>query len=610
MRKAIPLLPAALLVAAPALADPPSQPAPPQPAPPQPAPPQPAPPLARYSHYEQESVDAALKRTKGEIDPSPLGKTVEDIVIVPFEVFEKRDFIPSIFLGFVNWFHVTSRPYVIEREVLIGRGQPYSQALVDETARNLRNIRQLSLVLLVPLRGSAPDRVKLLVITKDIWSLRLNSDYRVAGGKLENLLIEPSEENFLGIHQSIFVKFFLDQGTYQIGARYQIPRIAGSRIQTAVEANAILNRRTGSPEGSYGSFLYGQPLYSTDATWAWEGSIGWRTAITRSFIGSTLRTYDAVATPGKEAIPYLWKTDQLDGHYEVTRSFGRRVKTDLTAGVAASRHIFRAEDLSAYSAIARAEFLSKVVPVSDTQIGPYFQVHSHNNAYVTVLDFNTLGLQEDFLVGHDAYLRLYPVSTALGSSRNFFGVYASAAYTVPIRDGIARAYVESVNELTDGGIPDGSINAGARFASPRTPAGRLHFDARVLHRYANYLNVKSAVGGDTRPRGYPSSAFIGKDLVAASLEFRSRAVEILGCQLAGAAFFDSGDAFDGFAAMRLKQSVGFGARILFPQLDRVVMRVDWGIPVTRGFLPKGGFPGDIVLTFRQAFTMPVIPTGQ
>lgn len=570
-----------------------------------------APPMspAHLSGYEQTSLDTALARVKGKRDPSPDGKIVESIEIVPFEVFEKRDFIPEIFLGFVNWFHVTSKPSVIEREVLQIKGQRYDQALVDETERNLRNTRQLSLVLAVPIEGSAPDRVRLLVITKDIWSLRLNSDYRIAGGKLEYLFLEPSEENFLGTHQSIFATFLMRQDTFSIGGRYSVPRIAGSRIQASASAGVILDRSTGNAEGSYGSFAYGQPLYSTKATWAWEGGIGWRHEVSRRFVGSKLRTYDAPSTAADDQIPYRYGSDQLNGHYEVTRSFGVGIKNDVTAGISANRRAFRAEDLSTFAPSARADFLGNVVPVSDTRIGPYFQLHSHVNRYLTVLDFNTLGLQEDFIAGHDAYLKLSPVAAGLGSTRSFLGVYASAAYTVPLGDGLARGYVELSNDFTTSGVPDGSIDVGVRFTTPRTPVGRLHFDARVLNRYANYLNARSSLGGDSRPRGYPTGAFVGKDVVAATLEYRSRAAQILGCQLGGALFFDAGDAADGFDKMRIKQSAGFGLRILFPQLDRIVMRADWGFPLTPGVVPAGGFPGDIVVTFRQAFPMPVVPAA-
>ena len=288
---------------------------------------------ARLSGYERTSLENALARVKGEVDPSPAGKIVESIAIVPFEVFEKRDFIPEVFLGFVNWFHVTSKPYVIEREVLLAPGQRYDQAFVDETARNLRNTRQVSLVLVTPVVGSAPDRVKLLVITKDIWSLRLNADYRFAGGKLEYLLVEPSEENFLGTHQSIFATFQMRQDTFSFGGRYRIPRIAGSRIQGSVSAGVILGRVSGLAEGSYGSFAYGQPLYATKATWAWEGTMSWRHETVRRFIGSKLRTFDSKTTPDDDAIPFTYGSDALSGRYSVTRSFGVQSKTDVTENI-------------------------------------------------------------------------------------------------------------------------------------------------------------------------------------------------------------------------------------------------------------------------------------
>jgi len=39
------------------------------------------------------------------------------------------------------------------------------------------------------------------------------------------------------------------------------------------------------------------------------------------------------------------------------------------------------------------------------------------------------------------------------------------------------------------------------------------------------------------------------------------------------------------------------------------MRADWGFPLIPTAGVKAGFPGDIVVTFRQAFTMPVLPVG-
>ena len=158
-----------------------------------------------WSPYELETLDAALAQRGLELEPAPEGKLIESVDLVVLDVLEKRDPPHRVWpplTGFLNWFHTTTKPHVIEREVLLGVGQPWKQTLVDETAKNLRNARQLSLVMCVPVKGRAPGSVRMLVITKDVWSLRLNSNYRFAGGRLQYLLLQPSEENLFGMHQT------------------------------------------------------------------------------------------------------------------------------------------------------------------------------------------------------------------------------------------------------------------------------------------------------------------------------------------------------------------------------------------------------------------------
>ncbi|HZO14478.1 MAG TPA: hypothetical protein VFB62_14495, partial [Polyangiaceae bacterium] len=126
-----------------------------------------------YSPYEQETLEEALKERKARVDPAPQGKRIVDVDIVVLDVIEQRDPLPN----FLNIFHANTRDYVIERELLFGRDQLWEQELVDESERNLRGLRQESLVMIVPLATKDEQAVKALVIVKDVWSLRLNSDY-------------------------------------------------------------------------------------------------------------------------------------------------------------------------------------------------------------------------------------------------------------------------------------------------------------------------------------------------------------------------------------------------------------------------------------------------
>ncbi|WP_437775376.1 hypothetical protein [Sorangium sp. So ce1097] len=570
---------------------------------------------AGYSSYERATLERALARLGATIDPAPEGKIVEAIDVVPFEVIEDRDPAP----GFLNWFHALSRPYVIRREVLLSVGRPYEQALADESARVLRGLSQLSLVLVFAVRGSAPDRVRVAVATKDVWSLRLNSNYRFAGGNLEYLFLQPAETNLLGVHHAIAAQLALDPGALSLGVAYAMPRVGGSRVRLRTELNAILGRETGALEGSSGAFVYGQPLYATEAEWAWEAEITWRDEVTRRFIGTRLATFDAAATPEDDRIPYRYRSDLLVGGYTVTRSFGGRgagggaaassgVKHDVSLGIEASRKVYRVDEPAGFAPSALAEFERREMPVSDTRVAPVLKYSTYSTRFSRVLDFNTLALQEDYRLGHELSIAIYPVTTALNSTRSFLGVSAAAAYTVALGDGLARAVVETVTELDRSQIFDASIEARARVHTPSFGVGRLVFDVRLFDRYRNYLNRRSQLGGDTRLRGYPTGAFLGEDVLSANLELRTRPLEIWSCQIAGAAFFDTGDAFDGYDDMRLKQSAGFGVRALFPQLNRIVMRADWGFPLTRGYREPDSLPGDIVVTFGQAF--PMLPADE
>lgn len=581
-----------------------SRAAPPAPAAPLESPRPESPRIEGYSSYERDTIARALARLGATLEPAPEGKIVEAIDVVPFEVIEDRDPAPR----FLNWFHALSRPHVIRREVLLAVGRPYEQALADESARNLRDLRQLSLVLVFAVRGSAPDRVRVVVATKDVWSLRLNTDYRFAGGQLEYLFLQPSEQNLFGVHHAVAAQLALDPGALSLGVAYAMPRIGGSHVRLKAELNAIFGRKTGELEGTSGAFLYGQPLYASSAEWAWEAEISWRDAVTRRFVGAELARFDAEATPERDDIPYSYRSDLLLGRYVVTRSFGGSarsggVKHDISVGIEASRRVFRFDDPSGFAPAAVAEFERREMPVSDTRIAPTLRYATYSTRFLRVLNFNTLALQEDYRLGHELAILLYPVTTALNSTRSFLGISAAAAYTVPLGDGLARAVVESVTELEPSRIADASLEVRARVHTPSFGLGRLVFDARLLDRYRNHLNRRSQLGGDTRLRGYPTAAFLGEDVLSANLELRTRPVEIWSCQVAGAAFFDVGDAFDGFDDLRLKQSAGFGVRFLFPQLNRVVMRADWGFPLTRGYRETDSFPGDIVVTFNQAFPM-------
>ncbi|UCD63331.1 MAG: BamA/TamA family outer membrane protein [Candidatus Zixiibacteriota bacterium] len=105
-----------------------------------------------------------------------------------------------------NKLHIKTRRHVIERELLLKKGQQYNHRLAEETARNIRN----SLVVydawteveMLPGGG-----VLLRVVTVDQWSLTGGFSYGREGNETR-YQIGFDEKNFLGNNQLVSFYFF------------------------------------------------------------------------------------------------------------------------------------------------------------------------------------------------------------------------------------------------------------------------------------------------------------------------------------------------------------------------------------------------------------------
>ncbi len=586
--------------------------------------------VARLSRYERDTVALALGREDFDgVDPEPEGKIVEAIQIVRLDVLEARDPVPKFARRPLNALHTTTKERIVQRELLLKEGEPFRQVNLDETERNLRRLPQITVAIGLALRSKTPGKVRILVMTKDVWSLRLNYDLSLPGSPrfegtargvavasvvgppgylasfsgtsagIETLVIKPSETNLAGQHHTASLLFSYKPESLALGVGYSIPRFGTSLVGATASASVVLNNRTTEPEGSAASLSVGQSLYTTRTEWAWSGAASYSNAVTRRYSNAKLLRVGASTVPADKRVPFEYRARSASANAGFTRSFGWAVKNDvsLTAGV--TTRSFSTFDLAPYDRRSVDTFL-KFVPRDDTRVGPGATYHTYTTRFHRITDFETLALQEDYRLGHDTYLQAYPVLEGLGSSRTFLGLYASTQYTVPLGNGLARASFETFAELDGNQIYDAAIDLRLRIVTPRFGIGRLVFDAGMYDRLRNYLRSSSSLGGDTRLRGFPTGAFLGEDSVVYNVEFRTRPIHLWSLALGGAVFYDAGDAFDGFRNLRPKQSTGVGFRLLIPQFNRVVFRGDLGFPLTRP-LPAGSSAVAFFFGFEQAF---------
>ena len=545
------------------------------------------------SPYEASKIAHALKVLHAELDPDPTGKIVEDIDIVPLEVIEAGDPAPSI----LNILHSTTRKTVLRKEVLLEPGEPYRQYRIDETVRSLQIFQQLSLVLAFATKGKDDVHVRVVLVTKDVWSLRASFDMRLGAGGLDLLRFEPTERNIGGTLVSAVTRFELYPKTITLGGAYFVPRLASERLYLISEGNVVINRDSGHAEGSYGQVGISSPQLSADTPFLWGVGTSWSDVYSRRYVGGQLATFDAKSTREDDHIPDVFHTRAITTSGSVVRSFGVAHKIDVMLGAELNVRQYTGLDPSRYPESVVRDYDAARVPTSDSRAAPFAQIRTYESRFLRLHDVDALGLQEDYRAGYDLSARAYPVLHAIGSSRSFLGVEAIASYLLPLGSGYASATGELTTEVASG-VPQVSLAGDVSLVTPTLGFGRLVIDGLGVVRPHNYLNQRSVVGGDGRLRGYPSMAFLGENLVAYNMELRSRPVEILSCQLGTALFFDVGDAFDNGARLQPKSSAGFGVRALFPQLDRKVFRFDVAFPLVRG---GGEGPIGFYLAFSQAF---------
>lgn len=596
-----------------------------------PPPPKPATRALTPEEYEEAWLSQAIATHGCRRDPRPEGKRITRIEVVTGEVFadldrnQLRDIpIVGLWPSYANYLHATTRRHVVEREVLFSVGQPFRQALAAETERNLRAIVIFNIARVVPCRGAAPDEIEVLVVTKDLWSLRVETDFQVAAGQLDFLRVAVIERNLAGRYKQLSGVIGMTRDTLSLGQGFFEPRLAGTRIALEESAAIVFGRGGRGPEGASGRFVVGQPLYALDAKWGFEvggeGSLG----IARRFRGTDFfRCFAPRGATGllcdsapivlrsallqsADHMALVYESRQVDVGASVFRRFGTTVKHDLSWGYGL-RHRDFALVGDAPNAAFRDAFAASFVPRSEDASFLFVGYRTFDPTFRTFNNINRFALTEDYQIGHDVRVIARWANKVFGVDYPFLELAGRVQYRWQIGP---NNLLTVFGQAETRGEAAGSINAqmagfvNNRFAlgvsniSPVLGVGRLIFDAVAVFRFDDRDNLRTALGGNQGLRGYDNDQFRGRHALNLHLEYRSLPLDFKTVQLGFVAFYDGGHAADELGALRLRHSLGVGLRLFFPQINRMVLRADLGFPLNDG---PGDFGRQLSISFDQAF---------
>jgi hypothetical protein len=530
--------------------------------------------------YEETLIAWALTQTGRELESAPEGKTLEEVVVAAEDVFAASDPWP----GFLNWFHLRSRDGVIRREVLLTPGERWDPEKVAETERKLRGQFIFAVARVVAVKGKNGG-VAALIITKDRWSLRLNSDYNLIGSTLQYLRLRPTEQNFLGRNQQLLLDMVLRLDTLYLGQQFQEQRVLGHNFYLGETAFIIFNRQTGRPEGSLGRVLVGRPLISLEQEWAASAQGDWGVSRRRVFRGPSVWQ---LPYPDEEAptgtVPFVHDVREVSAFLSGTRSWGRAYKTDLTFSVGGYSYDYRPPGDSGLSEEQGTWLREKFLPRSEGAMYAQAQVRWYQAEYRVLRDIDTFSLSEDYQLGPHAYFGLTGAFPSPFTSDPHLSLGAAARYR----------WLWNENLLTAGGAiaarwsgtlgwVDRRYSFEVRNASPPIGGGRLVARALLDVRQRDLDNTRVLLGGANGLRGSGAEALSGRNLLLINVEYRARPFVFSTVYLGFVFFYDAGSAFD--TMPNVTHTVGLGARILLPQFNTDVIRLDVG------FVVNG--PGDL-----------------
>jgi hypothetical protein len=464
-------------------------------------------------------------------------QTLDTIVIVTRNVFDSQGDGPHFVARLANALHVTTRPRVVRRALLIDPGQPYDSARVVESERSLRSLGVFREVRLDTGRV-ADGRLALRVNTADGWSTKPQATFSSAGGDA-TWSVALVEENLVGSATRLSASYGKTPDRRTLEFQYGSPWFLFRRA--ALQAS-VRNQS----DGQGGRWSYGVPFYQSTARWS-------------------------LVTDGDAAHEraLVYRDDSLIGKPQ-----RRAVRIGIAGGVAlraTSRAYTRWWAAAQWRREEFADTTSAALPrVATVAAGTGFEL-SHTRLRV-LRQFDTYGRREDVDLSQSLRLGVWVAPRVWGYSAGHAGIgpelsgQASAVW----RGGFVLLRASGNGIFNAGGLDSGRAGAGLTIASQNLArqTAVLHVEAGVMR--GGTPGSEFDLWRDRNgPRLFGAHAFTGTRKVWVAAEHRVLVADhlwgLVGVGLApfldyGGAWFDHNGAWFAAEPARLGGDAGVALR--------------------------------------------------
>lgn len=467
------------------------------------------------------------------------GLTVGTVEIIPLPIFNTSDPREDHRLyDFVNSLHINTQPYVLNHQVLIASGQPFSVQRIEESERILRDNSYLQDAVIVPWRVCG-NSVDMLVITRDLWTLLPKLSYSHTGGETE-WGIEIEDTNIAGTGTQLTFSYQSEAERNTTSIFYRHPHLARTRVVFAV-------RYGESTDGYDRGVELVRPFYSLDTRWA--GGVTVR----------ELKLEESLEQSGALTNSF----DHITNDYRVyaARSTGlvQNMVQRFWVGFTREEDLFEQTDASI------------APPPSERVLAyPWVAVSVSENEYTVYRNLNSLYRTEDIATGAAATITVGWADEAVNSGLNQWvlqSVFSGTAVKKPKHLWRVSSEIDAKWDRDEDAIMNSVATAGTTYFHFTSDQWRQYAGLRYDYGKNLAQDELLPLGGEQGLRGYPNEFALGERRLLINLEqryyFKTHLFNLF--RFGAVAFFDVGGTWQeqGVAATDsgLLRSAGIGLRI-------------------------------------------------
>jgi hypothetical protein len=471
----------------------------------------------------------------------PAGARIGAVIVRVEPIFDPADKRESrAVFRLADRLHIDTRESTLRAHLLFKPGDEYSQRVLDETARNLRDQRYIREPIVRPV-AFHDGVVDVEVVVQDVWTTNPGASYGRAGGA-NSSGFEFEELNLLGFGKQVSLGYKQNTDRASYTAKWHDPTVLGTRWTDTV---AI----TQSDDGHGYELGFERPFYSLDSRWSAGVSAMEDAGV------------DHLYSLGNEISAYSRETRTFDAHFGWSHGLREDHAHRWIAG-------FR-QQIAEFAPEASVESATPALLPRGRELAyPYLRFESLEDDFETARNHDQIARTEDLYFGRRYAVELGWAAPAFGSDRS------AAVFSAQAGRGLRLAQQRSLflagelsGRLENGSLTDALLSTSMRYYRPT--GEQSMFFAGLSGALGHRLDAdhELVLDGEFGLRGYPLHYQNGNSRVLLTLEERVFTDWNLWrlAQIGGAVFIDTGrtwgPALGGGESLGMLSDVGFGLRL-------------------------------------------------